>query len=218
MADMRLVSEINSISRIRGNRALSGTPDGAAYTADWVSRLAMEGRVYNVSVGSATTPATFKTGYTALQPELVIDIPSGTTIIPISIRVMLEDSAGTDTEIVALTSTTVVGAGTSTAVTPKSTRTDSPNGASGVSAYSLYSGNGTTTPTIHNEFWRAGYAFADTTVGPLKLYEYDVRNAVQQIIVGAGALVIYVGATTTAPAGYIKVTYIELPSATAITG
>lgn len=216
MADIYIDASTNSISRNRGRRVLRGTTDGALFTLDWLSALAMEGRVFQASVGSATTPATFKTGYTTAQPEIAIDVPSGTTIIPVRIQVHLEDSAGTDNEIVAVTSSTAVGAGTSTAVTPKSTRTDQPI-ATGCSVYSLYSGNGTA-PTVVNEFWRHGYAFADTTLGPLKVYEYDVRVAPVQMIVGAGSLAVYVGATTTAPAGYIKVVWAEVPTATVITG
>jgi len=215
MSDMRGNAKINSLSRASGLQLVRLTPDGSVFTADWLHALALEGRVFNASVGTATTPITFKTGYTTAQPELAVDVPSGTTIIPIYVGVYLEDSAGTDNEVVMLTSTTAVGAGMSTAITPKSSRTDNPI-ATNCSVYSAYSGNGTA-PTVNAEFFRAGYAFADANTQPPKLFEYDVRRAPMQVVVGTGSLVVYVGGTTTAPAGFIKAVWAELPTATAVT-
>lgn len=209
-----LFGTVRSVSRVRktgGNDlGVQLTPDGALYVCDWLTGMALEGRVIHASVGTATTPITFKTGYTTAQPELAIDVPSGTAVALMRLEVHAETSAGTINEITAVTGTAAVGAGTSTVITPLSTRTDRPI-TSACSVYSAYSGNGTA-PANPNEFWRAGYAFADTTVGPLKVYEWTYTMGGPQIVIGAGTIAVYVGATTTAQTGYIKAQWVELPS------
>lgn len=190
--------------------------DGSMSMADWVFAMTLAGYGHTVSVGTATTVATFKTGYTAAQPEVVIDVPGGAAIIPIYILVSLEDSAGTDNEFVFLTSLTQVGAGTSTAIAA-TTVLNNLNGSAAAgfatrcSVYSLYSGNGTA-PTGIVEFWRGVYPFADATTDPVKRWEWSFRTHPPVIVTGTGALVGYVGGTGTAPAGYIKVGYIEVPT------
>ena len=217
MADMRVFSKINSVGRNPNSTVgWRGTPDGGGIVVPWVTALAMEGRLFQAHIGSATTPVSFaKTAYDSDQPQLVVDVPAGTSILPVKIELHLEDSAGTDNEIMAVVSTTAVGAGTSTAVTQKNLRSDGPV-TSNCSVYSLYTGNGTD-PTVHAEFWRSGYAFADSTTNPRPVFTYDVEEHPRVVIVGAGALVIYIVGATTAPAGFLKVQWIELPSATAIT-
>jgi hypothetical protein len=217
MADMRVFAKQNSVGRNPNSTVgWRGTSDGSGIVVPWVTALALEGRVFQANIGSASTPVSFaKTAYDSDQPQLVVDVPSGTSILPLKIELHLEDSAGTDNEIMATVSTTIVGAGTSTAVTQKNQRSDSPI-TSGCSVYSLYTGNGTD-PTVHTEIWRSGYAFADSTTNPRPVFTYDVEEHPRVVIVGAGALVIYIVGTTTAPAGYLKVVWAELPSATAIT-
>lgn len=191
-------------------RIAEGTKDGAAYGADYWLKLALEGRLFLASVGTATTPITFKVGFTAAQPELAIDVPTATAIIPLYILVQLETSAGTINEVVVQSSEAAVGAGTSTVITPRATRTDN-QVATGCTVYSAYSGAGAT-PTNTREFYRSGYAFADTTVGPLKVFEWNARSGAPQVIVGPGSLVVYVGGTSTAPTGFIKCVWAELPT------
>ncbi len=211
MSDLYAIGSTLSKGRTSkgGNVRVTGTTDGAIYTVDYVLNMAMEGRLVGVSLGTITTPITFK-AYDADQPELVIDVPSGTTIIPVHIDVYLEDSAGTDNEIIAITATNNVGAGTSTAITPLSTRTSRP-ATTGCSVYSAYAGNGTA-PAGTQEFWRAGNAFADANTQPPRLFSWDVRHDVPVVITGTGALVMYISATTTQAAGFIKASWIELAS------
>jgi hypothetical protein len=192
-------------------KALRCLREGTLSIADFAFVCALEGLVFTGSLGSSTTPVTFKTGFTAAQPELAIDVPALKVVIPLSLQVHLETSAGTINEIVAQTSQgTLIGAGTSTVVTPRPNVTDAPV-ATGVSVYGAYSASGTA-PTTPNEFWRTGYAFADTTVGPLKVFNWNPRDFAPVVIVGVGALAVYVGGTSTAPSGYIKASWIELPS------
>lgn len=192
-------------------KAFRALRDGTLSFVDFAMISAMEGVVGHWDVGTSTTPITFKTGFTAAQPELALDVADGYTLIPLCLQVHLEDSAGTDNEIVAqISKGTAIGAGTSTAITGRNTNTGY-SAPAGVTAYSAYSGSGTA-PTTPAEIWRTGYAFADTTVGPLKVYQWNAKDFAPVLIKGAGALAVYVGATTTAPAGFIKASGIVLPS------
>jgi hypothetical protein len=199
--------------RASGNQdiALQGTKDGALYIADYVLGMALEGRVFNASVGTASTVATFLATWVESKPQLNIDAPLGTTIIPLRMQVYLEAQAGALTEIFATSGTNNIGAGTSTAVTPVSNRTDRPVASLAV-VNSLYSVAGTT-QTGQNEFWHTGYNFADATTHPGKYFEWDYRNN-PQVIVGVGSLALYIDANgNTAPTGFIRATWIELPTA-----
>lgn len=201
-------------SRVTGQGSgvgLQATKDGALYIADYVLGAALEGRLHNASVGTASTVATFLATWVESKPQLNIDVPAAVTIIPTRIQVWLEAQAGALTEVFATTGTNNIGVGTSTAVTPLSTRTDRPL-ASACTVSSLYSVAGTT-QTGQLEFWHTGYNFADATTHPGKFFEYDWRTN-PQIIVGLGSLAIYIDANgNTAPTGFIRAEWIELPTA-----
>ncbi len=193
-----------------GDVQLQTTKDGALYVADFVLSMALEGRVFNASVGTASTVATFLATWVESKPQLNIDAPTGTTIIPLRIQVWLEAQAGALTEVFATTGTNTIGVGTSTVVTPTSTRTDRPL-TSGCVVSSLYSVAGTT-QTGQTEFWHTGYNFADATTHPGKDFSWIWRDC-PHIIVGPGSLAIYIDANgNTAPTGFIRCEYIELPS------
>lgn len=194
-------------------RLVRALRDGSLTMADWIFAMILAGYGHLASVGTATTPITFKTGFTAAQPELALGVPAGTTVVPLSILVSLEDSAGTDNEVVFQTATSTVSAGTSTTITPGNLVNGSQQGkATACTIYSAYSADGTT-PTATAEFWRHCYAFADATNGPVKSFEWSIRTHAPVFIQGVGSVVGYVGGTTSAPAGFIKVAWLEFPTA-----
>lgn len=191
-------------------KAFRALRDGTMSFADFVLVSCMEGVMNYVSLGTITTPITFK-AYDADQPELVLDVADGFTMIPVNFQFHIEDSAGTDNEILIHTSKgTLIGAGTSTALTALNANTGY-SAAAGVTAYGAYTGNGTV-PTTPAEIFRWGYAFADTTVGPVKVINWNWRDQAPVIVKGAGAIACYLSATTTQMAGYVKAAYIVLPS------
>ena len=173
-------------------------------------------KVFQASIGTATTPVSFaKTAYDADQPQLVIDVPVGKVIIPLELTVMLEDSAGTDTEVIWGCAGALSGAGTSTAVTPANLWIAPSGGAapaSSCSAYRQYTGNSTdiTAETDFIEFYREVYAFADATTDPIKTFKWRAMESPAPVINGAGSLVLWVVATTTAPAGFVRAKWWEL--------
>ncbi len=211
MADLYIEGVTTSKSR-SGNgvsRRVTGTRDGAIYTLDWVSAMALEGKLFQTSHGTVTTPITF-IAYDADRPDFSLDVPTGVAAFLTRIQVHLETSAGTITEIIATTSTNVIGDGTATDLTIFSTRRNS-----GISSSCLAYGTHTadaTVPANTNEFWRAGYAFADTTTDPFKIFEWNYQQGNPQLLVGPAGLQIHVSATTTQATGYIKVAWAELAS------
>ena len=67
--------------------------DGSMITADCLSAMVMRGLGWIVQVGDLTTPVTGGGGsdvILAQQPELIIDVPAGWTLIPIRIAVDAE--------------------------------------------------------------------------------------------------------------------------------
>ena len=175
-------------------------------------QLSMDGRVFIANVGTATTPIDLaKTAYDADQPQVVVDVPSGKTIVPLYLGVYLEDSAGTDTEIIWGISDCLVGAGTSTAVTPVNMRTDNAYTTS-CTVRSLYTANGTdVTGSSYKfaEFYRSGTPFADEADHLALQFEWSAQTHVAPVIVGEGSLVMWADGTTTAPAGYVTVIWWE---------
>lgn len=215
MADFRLVRAVSSVTRGTDDdqwMALRGTRDGSAFTADWLMALALEGRMFVVNLGTATTPIDLaKTAYDADQPQLVVDVPVNTTIVPVYLEIYLEDSAGTNTEAVWSVSTGAIGAGTSTALTPASSKVDGDISTT-CSVYSVYTGNGTA-PVAGFEFARFGYPHADATTDPAKKFMWSLyQSSIVPVIVGTGALVLHADGTTTAPAGFVTAAWVEFPS------
>jgi len=79
-----------------GNKdILWGTLDGALVGEDWIQALVMDGRVFHAYFGNASSPATFDTAWAATDPDLTMDIPAGTTVIPLRITIVCENF-GTD--------------------------------------------------------------------------------------------------------------------------
>jgi hypothetical protein len=187
----------------------TGTRDGAAYSCEYILGKAIEGKLFTAQLGTLTTPVTFRVAADADQPEMTIDVPLGTTIIPVSMRVHLEDSAGTDNEIVVQANPALCGAGTSTAGTVLAHRLNSGLTSACIYRYT-YSGN-CTLPANVVEFWRDGNAFADSIGG--RMYEWNLQSGAPVVLVGPASIVVYIDGTGTAPAGYAKVTWMEFASA-----
>lgn len=188
----------------------AGSRDGAIHTMDWALARAIEGRVYTAHIGEEDTPVSFaKTAYDSDQPQLVLDVPTGVAAIPLSVEAYFQDAGGADNQIFIVTASALVGAGSSTEVTPVNHKTDGP--ASSCTVYKLYTGTGTD-PGDNTEgwIWSQGNAFQDATTSPAQTFKWSYKDYAPIVLVGTAALVIYiVGAT--APAGYLRMSWVELP-------
>ena len=184
------------------------TPDpranrqGSAVVVDQYLQWALEGRVFVASAGSETTPLT-ALAYDQDQPEFVLSVPTGTSVVALSIIVDTEGSGGTAKEVIVWRVTNEVGNGTSTAATegPTNLRSDSPRAALAVPRQ-LYTAN--ITQTAYREIWRQSTTIA--SIAPFT-YEYAPRSPL--IIVGPGSIGVQFAATTTQPTFFLKMTWAE---------
>lgn len=223
MSDLRIRREVSSVTRGTSDDKwmnLRGTRDGAMVTCDWFTAMAMEGRVFGVNTGVDTSPDTFTAAYDAAKPDMLITVPSGTTIIPVFIQVNMEDTGTAAVlDIVAVASSVYDDDTTSDDLTIYNMRMDAPN-ASLCKAVAVVSGTGTS-PLSGNfvEFWRgAGGIAADafnTNTTPTSEYitrtAWNVKDSlVPPVIVGQGSLNIY--ASAQAGLGYITAIWVEVPS------
>lgn len=178
--------------------------------APWAQSLVLEGRVFHASFATQTTPISF-TAYDQDRPDITVSCPDGAAIIPLYVKIELEDSAGTDTEAVFFITDVAVGAGTSTAITngPHNMRSDISTRTSVATCVRTHTAN--ITLTNYRELDRWVYAFADATAGPAKIIEYNplALNGLAPVINGPGTFCVAVAATTTQAAGFAQVYWAE---------
>src|SRR5262245_5286396 len=73
--------------------------DGSYIAADWLVAMSLEGRVFQANYGQGTTFITCKTGLTAAQPDTNLDVPAGTTVIPLALHLAVAAMTGTANHI-----------------------------------------------------------------------------------------------------------------------
>lgn len=175
----------------------------------WYHQLVMEGKCYIANIGTETTPISFAdTTWDLNQPRVNVDVPTGTTIIPLTLDIYLEDSAGTNNEYVWATSTNLVGVGTSTTITPANMRTDLPETTT-CTVRSMYTGD-CTTQTGRQEFARFGDPFVEEAASNTGTFRWSALANVPPVVVGPGSLQMNASGTGTAPGGFVIVIWAEL--------
>jgi len=218
--------QTTSVSRVsEGNDVyIRALRDGSLSTAGLFQALAIEGRMFQATVGTLTGPSTFaSTAIDGTEPDLIVEVPAGTTILPVSLQIYME-AYGTNAIFECLASYGTGGskgaATGGTAVTPVNLRSDGPYG----SACTVYStiNDATATYVTGNivEFWRDGAQVAITKATAVNnianadfvKFEWSVaKYGFQPVLVGASQL--FVNAMSQAGTGFMKLVYAELPSA-----
>ena len=131
-------SRIKPSSRLLGANAqtgyipMKGMLDGTAFNADWLARMALEGRMYTANAGTGTAPVTFASTYTNSAPDLDMSVPAGVLIVPVSISINME-AFGTNAlfeAVAAYGKGGVIAPTSATAVTPVNHRLDMGNDSS----------------------------------------------------------------------------------------
>ena len=206
-------AERGSVSRSSEGTQLQlrGSRDGALFVADWYDAHAMEGRVFSANMGGVTTPLTFLITL-ANRPDAWIRVPDGTMILPLSAHVVLEDYAGTDTEIDMRIAQNDIGNGTSSAATvgPVSMRTDAPVTSNCV-ARQLATGDATA-ETNPMTIWRAEVSTANAAGNDAAGFHHITRAEMgYPVLVGPSTWELFVAATTTQATGYVIMTWVEFP-------
>ena len=186
--------------------------DGTLAEIPWKWAMALEGRVFVVNFGQTSSVITGQTSITGGKPDMNLDVPSGTSIIPVSFTSVWTASTGTVSHQYVSVAQNITGNGTSNAATagPLPARTDNPI-SSKCTARQAYSGAGTsqTNPIEIADFF---YAFADATGNPEKLFGWYADWSAPLLLVGPASFSSYSAATTTAISLKSILTYIELPS------
>lgn len=180
--------------------------------APWTIDLIRRGLVYHASFASETTPIAFA-AYDQDRPDITVSAPSGTLLIPLLATVYLEDSAGTDVEVIHWCTDVAVGTGTSTAITegPDNLNSGSAN-TTACTVRRTHTAN--VTLTDYREFDRWGSAFADATTSPPYIYRWaPAESGLPPLIVGPGTWCVSGSATTTQPNAFATLYWAELASA-----
>jgi len=195
-------------------RPLAQSPRGTLITINEYMQWVEAGHIFAASIGEGGTKVDFaEVAYDADQPQFALDVPAGTTVIPLKVQFVLEEMAGTDNTFILATSSGLIAAGTSTANTTAqnmntsavSTRTTN------TTFRQLYTGNGTA-PANSAEFWMHEEPLAVSAESHPKIEWNVMTGDLPPVIVGPAALVGYVFATTDGPEGHAKLIWAEFES------
>lgn len=218
MVDVRAVVQQDSYQSQAEGAAVGirANPRGEIVVPDYYLQLVLDGRVFNASNAVQETPE--RIGETArgadnVNPSLLLDVPEGTTVIPL--EVMLDMAAGTSTD---QTATINVDDGTrfsagGVAITPINSRLDDPN----TSSVAFYSGSSQITATANTDDNTISAVFIEeeatprTTVGGPFFY-WSARQAIPVVLIGPASLQVFVTGSTDDHDFYWHVTWAEIPT------
>jgi hypothetical protein len=185
------------------------TPRGEIIGMPFFSQLALDGRVFVANLGKASTPITYKAAYDADQPEGVIDVPKGTTIIPITIDIAIEEATGAGNEIVIGSAASLAGAGTSTLITPANLNPTQPRDPVS-KVYSHHTANCTDVTALASFVeWKRWAQPSIIAAGTMNNFQWSALDSGLLVpLVGPASLVVWI-AGAVAPKGFITFIYAE---------
>lgn len=223
--EVRVAQQLPSYDRDGTYKQLRAAADGSQVVLPWLQALVLEGRVWQVSVGSGTTPVGDGTTWAIARPMLSIGAPTGATVMPIRVDITLDTplSAADNDEvefIIGIDRASQVTGGAATEETPFNMRTDlvgSINiiGQSGrVAVRSVYTADATPAIALGMELLHQMISFDIFSTGVNAfwqgvqgLYEPDTKP----VIVGPGTLLEYHNGTV-ATTGFVSAVWAEFPS------
>lgn len=203
--------------------------DGSLINVPWVMAKAIEGKVFCAMTGIMTGEDTFTSGgLTASKPDLLVNVPAGTAIIPVYIGINIEDAGATAAvvDFLAVASAVYDNVTAGDTLVIANMRTDKALGGSQCVATAVVSSGGTDPETAGNnyvEFWRPVSGFSEDAFGAstaeinnsISHSQWTIGDAVvPPVIVGEGSLNLY--AASNAGKGFISVMWVEEPSANLI--
>src|SRR5574343_185639 len=119
MAKIKAVAgQTSAVSRVSegSDVFIRATRDGSLITTPWLMQMVIEGKVFGVNAGVLTTPLTLNATIADGEPDLLVNVPSGTTIIPVFIQASFEDTGTAQVmDVMAVTPPVYDNANTSTA-------------------------------------------------------------------------------------------------------
>lgn len=206
---------------------IRGMRDGSLVNVPWLMAKAIEGKVFCANVGVMTGEDTFSPTIAAAMPDLLVTVPSGTTIIPVYLSVGFEDMGDNTAQVLsvfACSSNVYDNTSTGDTITICNMRTDKAAGGSQCVATAVVTSTGTD-PESGNyvEFWRPMSGLAEDgfngSVAQLldsaSYSKWTIGDAVvPPVIVGEGSLNVYCGAE--AGKGFITAIWVEEATGTII--
>ena len=207
MSDLYVRAQQQSVGRATDGQwvALRGTRDGSPIVLPWLSALAIEGAVFQVRLGTITTPLTGDVLVTDTAAESAAEAATGFTIIPIRLNVNIEALGGTLPQIefksVGALITTL-----GTAFTPLNLRIGGP-AASGRAA--VAAAGGVAVAAELNTTTRQHYSATLAAVGNFQINEVF---AVPPVLVGPSSAYLQIGSVTTGSTYFANYDYVELAS------
>lgn len=192
---------------------------GELYVPDWLTQAAIDGRVFHVSNPTkGTAVACGGTSYSDTAPAFLIDVPSGTTMIPIEVFLKQGGTVAGAVITALLTYDKIVRYSSGgTAQTIGNSRSDAPF-SSNCSAYSGGSAITAAALSVQRTFWASMLSPDVTPSADVNFPAFDncvnwnARNSVPPVLVGPASLVIYTYAGTTQPSWFYSIRWIEMPS------
>lgn len=186
---------------------------GAAQIDDQLLRWLMEGRMFAAAVGDGSTEIAFaKSAYDENQPQIVVSVPSGTSVIPVSLNFVVEAQEDIPASVILGYTQNDIGIGGSTNVTIQPMKTDG-NGSS-CTVSDLYTGDSAAlTNKIELHRWTMAFDPAVDAAAPLRNFEWGIRTHTVPLLVGPASFIVWAFAETTSDLeGYATVTWAEFPS------
>ena len=196
-----------------GNRA---NPRGELIMPDPYQQLVADGRVFQASNAAFETGTLGATAFTTggVNPFLNLDIPSGTTVMPLELRLTQDGTvAGNAFDIYVVYENASLLSAAGTAVSVVNMRTDDPN----ATTCTITSLPTITAPSDDRALFSG--IFTQNVDDPKHSddsFHLSARDTVMPILVGPASLVIYAWVTGTAPTLFFRLVWWELAS-TALT-
>ena len=220
MSQIQISAKTQGLGRSgQGNfTGAAGTLEGGLITADLAYLLGLNGDIYVANGALDTSVATWNAGALDTDaPDFVIDVPSGTTIVPLKIDIYYESvGASGIMETMVSVSKTLGATSSGDDITPVNIRTGDA-GTSSCTVTSAVANAGATVQTgLKYEFFRHGFQLAEDMAAtepgwPEKQYTWSAKKeGIYPILDGEASLFIYACSTT--PKGFITVIYYEIDS------
>lgn len=200
-------------------KPLWASRDGSLVTLDWYTAMAMEGRVFNISNEVQEGGATALCGETSpgsdnINPSILVDVPSGTTIIPMEVMVMPE---GTGTQgdwgvIRINTDDAVRYSSGGNSLTPINMRKDDIQ----ASACPAYDGSTQIVATANTDDDIIWVSSTDHDKRANEAQIWTARQFIPPVLVGPASLLVFVMVNNVDEEILFSVKWVELPSSSIV--
>ncbi len=220
-ADIRVLSRTVNV-QVGENllRRPLATRDGAIFSADWYYKQLLRGKIFQVAGGASDQGATDEATWGALtldtdEFDLLIDIPEGTTIVPLQYTVVVQKFGTTQLfEILLATGTSAASGGSGVTLTPvnQNGASNKTSALAGGKVIANDAGGGTAL-TQDTEIWRGGLQLVEDIVAndnaawPSRFQWNATGPGDLHIIEGAKFLAAWVSSTDAT--GFQKFVYAE---------